>query len=52
MLLPEWGHVIVPFDQVDARAVAGPCQDPTYMALFTDPSIDSQEEIAYRLGRA
>lgn len=51
VFLPEQGHVIVPFDldQVDARAVAGLCQDQAYMALFTDPTIDSHEEIAYRL---
>lgn len=51
VFLPEEGHLIVPFDldQVDARAVAGLCQDPAYMALFTDPKIDSHEEIAYRL---
>lgn len=51
IFLPEPGHAIVPFDldQVDARAVAGLCQDPAYMALFTDPAIDSHEEIAYRL---
>jgi DNA polymerase-1 len=51
VFLPEPGHVIVAFDldQVDSRAVAGLCQDPAYMALFTDPSIDSHQEIAYRL---
>jgi DNA polymerase-1 len=47
VLLPEEGEVIlaVDLDQVDARAVAGHCQDPSYMALF-EPGKDLHSEIA------
>ncbi|MEI2621686.1 MAG: DNA polymerase [Candidatus Nanopelagicales bacterium] len=49
IFLPEPGDRQVSFDlnQVDARAVAMHCQDANYVALFTDPSIDSHAEIAY-----
>lgn len=49
IFLPEPGDRLVSFDlnQVDARAVAMHCQDANYVALFTDPSIDSHAEIAY-----
>lgn len=48
VFLPEPGEVLCAFDlnQVDARAVAMHSQDPAYMALFQDPSIDSHTEIA------
>jgi len=41
-------EVLVAFDlnQIDARAIAMHSQDPGYMALFCDPSIDSHTEIA------
>lgn len=49
IFLPEPGELLVAFDlnQVDARAVAMHCQDANYVALFTDPSIDSHAEIAH-----
>ena len=49
IFLPEPGDLLVSFDlnQVDARAVAMHCQDANYVALFTDPSIDSHAEIAH-----
>ena len=51
VFLPDEGEVLLAFDldQIDARAVAALCQDPAYVALFTDPSVDSHEEIAFRL---
>ena len=51
VFLPEPGHVVIPFDldQVDARAVAALSQDPAYMALFQDPTLDAHEEVAFRI---
>lgn len=44
--------VAVDLDQVDARAVAGHCQDPAFMALF-GPGLDFHSEVAMRVfGRA
>lgn len=43
----EW-LVAVDADQVDARGVAGMCQDPAYMALF-EPGRDLHSEVAWRI---
>lgn len=50
VLLPEEDHVIiaVDMDQVDARVVAGLCQDPAYMSLF-EPGKDLHSEVAMRI---
>lgn len=47
VLLPEEGDVLIAFDldQVDARAIAGHCQDPKYMAFF-EPGRDLHTEVA------
>jgi DNA polymerase family A len=44
------GHVFVAIDldQVDARAVAGWCQDPEYMKLAR-PGMDMHREVAFRV---
>lgn len=44
------GHVFVAIDldQVDARAIAGHCQDPEYMALAR-PGMDMHYEVALRV---
>lgn len=50
VLLPDEDEVIiaVDMDQVDARVVAGLCQDPAYMALFA-PGKDLHSEVAMRI---
>lgn len=50
ILLPDEDHVIiaVDMDQVDARVVAGLCQDPAYMSLF-EPGKDLHSEVAMRI---
>lgn len=40
--------IAVDMDQVDARVVAGLCQDPAYMALFA-PGKDLHSEVAMRI---
>jgi DNA polymerase-1 len=47
IFLPEDGHTLISCDlsQVDARAIAGHCQDPAYMAMF-GPGKDIHTEIA------
>lgn len=51
ILLPDnEDHVIiaVDMDQVDARVIAGLCQDPAYMSLF-EPGKDLHSEVAMRI---
>lgn len=50
VLLPDPGHVLlcIDFAQVDARAIAGHCQDPAYMAMFA-PGVDLHAEVARRV---
>jgi DNA polymerase-1 len=50
MLKAKSGHVFIAIDldQVDARAIAGHCQDPAYMALAR-PGMDMHYEVALRV---
>lgn len=50
MFRAKRGHVFVAIDldQVDARAVAGWCQDPEYMKLAR-PGMDMHREVAFRV---
>lgn len=50
MFLAKPGHVFIAIDldQVDARAIAGWCQDPEYMALAR-PGMDMHYEVALRV---
>lgn len=50
MFKAKRGHVFIAIDldQVDARAVAGWCQDPEYMKLAR-PGMDMHREVAFRV---
>jgi DNA polymerase-1 len=50
MFRAKKGHVFIAIDldQVDARAVAGWCQDPEYMKLAR-PGMDMHREVAFRV---
>jgi DNA polymerase-1 len=50
VLLADEGEVLVAIDadQVDARGIAGLCQDREYMKLFT-PGVDLHSEVALRV---
>lgn len=50
VLLPDVGDMLIAIDadQVDARVVAGLCQDPEYMKLF-EPGRDLHSEVALRV---
>lgn len=50
LLLADPGHVLIAFDlsQVDARAIAAHCQDPSYISAFS-PGKDYHSEMAVEL---
>ena len=45
---PGYVYIAIDLDQVDARAIAGWCQDPEYMALAR-PGMDMHYEVALRV---